>query len=124
MEIGVSSRKSGPKEGTHAERIRRERGGTRRKGVKGGAGIEEDEVFGEDFLTPDEMRDWAHREIKAAARAFDMRARQLMDLVAHYSAGKISAEKADELQSRYDHRWGDALPTPLGDPPRTDEDIL
>jgi hypothetical protein len=74
-------------------------------------------------MTPDEMRDWAHLEIKAAARAFDMRAHQLLDLVADYSAGKITPEKADELQSRYDHRWGDALPAPLGDD-RTDEQIL
>jgi hypothetical protein len=121
------TKKTPPKGGgTHADRIKRERGAGKSASPDPGPSsvAREKEAFGEDFLTPVEMREWAQGEIRAAARAFDMRARQLLDLVADYSAGKITPEKADEMQSRYYHRWGDALPTPLGDPPRTDEELL
>jgi hypothetical protein len=114
---------------TETERIRRERGArpSARSDKAARSTRPEDDWF-EDFLTPAEMREWAQREIRDAAKALDLRARELFDLVDAYSSGKITPEKADELHSRYQHRWGDALPGvvqgDIGDPPLTDEHIL
>jgi hypothetical protein len=121
-----------PRKGeTHAERIRHEGGAAATEPPDAAAspsGPHDDDEFGWDFLTPTEIREWAQREIREAARALDLRARELFDLVEAYSSGKISAEKADELQSRYLHRWGEALPGvvqgDIGDPPLSDERIL
>lgn len=123
------ARKSQSKGGTHADRIKRERGAgsSAPPAPAASTGPDDDDPFGTDFLTPDEMREWAQREMRDASKALDLRARELLDLVSAYSAGKITPEKADELQSRYHHRWADALPTALGDigdPPHTDEHIL
>lgn len=114
-----------PGSGTHVERIRRERGAGKSTPP---AVTEQDSDFGYDFLTPDEVRQWAQREMREAARALDLRARELFDLVDAYSSGRITPEKADELQSRYDHRWGEPFPGvvqgDIGDPPLTDERII
>ena len=76
------------------------------------------------YLTPVEMRQWAHEEIQQAAKALELRARELMNLVATYAAGEISPDKADELHSRYYHRWAEALPGITLTPRSTDEQIL
>ena len=62
-----------------------------------------------DYPSPQEMRDWAQREIANAQKAAELRTKELADLVSTYSAGAISPEKAHELQARYFHRWGEAL---------------
>jgi hypothetical protein len=119
-----------PKGGTHAQRVRGGRTGDAKEppGTQAPSVADGDDPFGEDFLTPDEMRQWAQREMREAARALDLRARELFDLVDAYSSGKITPEKADELHYRYQHRWGEALPGvvqgDIGDPPLTDEHIL
>ena len=70
------------------------------------------------------MRSWAQREIKDAAKAFELRMRELTSLVGTYSAGEITAEKADDLKERYHHRWGDALPGRSASEGATDEQLL
>ena len=121
-------KKPPPKAGSHTARIRGERStGLGPAASPASPGHDDDDAFGTDFLTPDEMREWAQREMRDAAKALDLRARELFDLVSAYSAGKITAEKADELHSRYHHRWADALPTflgDIGDPQRPDAQIL
>jgi hypothetical protein len=66
--------------------------------------------------------------MREGARALDLRARELFDLVDAYSSGRITPEKAEELQNRYYDRWGEALPGvmqgDIGDPPVPDERIL
>ena len=79
----------------------------------------------EDFLTPDEIRQWAEREITDATKALDLRRKEVTEIARAYSAGEITAEKADELHSRYNHRWGESLPgATVGDGLRTDEQLL
>ena len=118
-----------PKRGPHTERLNHEMGtGKSEPPGPPPSGPEDEDPFGWDHLTPKEMREWAQREIRDAARALDLRARELFDLVDAYSAGQITPEKANELRARYDHRWGEALPGvvqgDIGDPPLSDERIL
>ena len=70
------------------------------------------------------MRTWAQREIRDAAKAFELRMQELTSLVGSYSAGEITAERADELKERYHHRWGDALPGRSASEGATDEQLL
>ena len=55
------------------------------------------------------MRAWAQQEIRDAAKALEMRTKEINGIVEAYSAGAITPEKADELHWRYQHRWGEAL---------------
>jgi len=86
------------------------------------SGDEED--WFEDFLTPDEIRQWTEREIRNARKALELRVKELAEIEKTYSAGEITPEKADELHSRYYHRWGEALPGAMAWEGRTDEEIL
>lgn len=128
LETGVS-KKLRPTSGKHTERVRGERHGDK-SGLPPGSPPQsgQDDDWFEDFLTPQEIKQWAQRELRDASRALDLRARELIDLVTAYSAGDITPEKADELYARYQHRWGEALPGvvqgDIGDPPLTDERIL
>jgi hypothetical protein len=82
------------------------------------------ESWFEDFLSPEDIRRWTEREIADAKKALELRIKELTTLAADYSSGAITPEKADELHSRYYHRWGEALPgTTVGDG-RSDEQIL
>ena len=79
----------------------------------------------EEFLTPDEMRQWAEREIKDATKALELRSKEVTEIVRAYSAGEITPEKADERYARYNDRWGESLPgTTVGDGLKTDEQLL
>jgi hypothetical protein len=79
----------------------------------------------EDFLTPDEIRQWAERQIKEATKALELRTKEVTEIAKAYSAGEITPEKADEMHSRYYHRWGEALAgVTLGDGMKTDEQLL
>lgn len=117
-----------PGDGTHAERIRRERGAG--KPLPPAVASERDEFhFGDDFLSPKEMHEWAHFELREIAKATELRTREILDLTARYSAGEIAAEQANELQSRYYHRWGKAIPNAtlghsLDKPIPSDEEII
>jgi len=84
----------------------------------------EENESGTEFLSPQDMRSWAQREIRDAAKAFELRMQELTSLVGSYSAGEITAEKADELKDRYHHRWGDALPGRSATEGATDEQLL
>jgi len=64
----------------------------------------------EDYASPKEMRSWAQAEIKDAARALDLRVKELVGLTLEYAAGELTPEKAEEKQAHYYHRWGEALP--------------
>jgi hypothetical protein len=63
-----------------------------------------------DYLSPKDIREWAQQEILNTSKAAELRTKELTSLMEDYSAGRISAEKADEMQSLYYHRWGEALP--------------
>ena len=63
----------------------------------------------EDYLSPKDMRQWAQQEIKDTTKALELRVRDLTDLVTAYAAGELTPEQADEQQSRYQRRWGEAL---------------
>jgi hypothetical protein len=84
----------------------------------------EENESGTDFLSAQDMRSWAQREIRDAAKAFELRMQELTSLVGSYSAGEITPEKADELKERYHHRWGDALPGRSASEGATDEQLL
>ena len=84
----------------------------------------EENESGSEFLSAQDMRNWAQREIKDVAKAHELRMQELMNLVGAYSAGEISAEKADELKERYHHRWGDALPRRSATEGATDDQLL
>jgi hypothetical protein len=66
--------------------------------------------FGDDFLSPEDMRQWAHQETIDARKALELRLREIDSIVKPYSAGEINPEKANEMYARYRHRWGEALP--------------
>jgi hypothetical protein len=78
----------------------------------------------EDYLSAKDMRQWAEREMGNARRAFELRTKELRDLATSYSAGQITPERADELHSRYHHRWGEALPGVTAAESMSDEDVL
>jgi hypothetical protein len=56
-----------------------------------------------------DMRNWMNQEIADAAKALEMRLKDISNLVASYSAGEVTPEQAEEMQSRYYHRWGESL---------------
>jgi hypothetical protein len=78
----------------------------------------------EDFPTPKDMRQWAEREIKDATKALELRRKEVAEIVRAYSVGEITPEKAHELQARYQHRWGEALPGATVGDGLSDERIL
>jgi hypothetical protein len=79
----------------------------------------------EDFLKPDEMRQWAEREIRDATKALELRKKEVTEIARAYSAGEITPEKADELHALYNHRWGESLPgATVGDGLKSDEQLL
>ena len=84
----------------------------------------EENESGSEFLSAQDMRSWAQREIRDTAKAFQLRMQELTSLVGSYSAGEITAERADELKERYHHRWGDALPGRSATEGATDEQLL
>ncbi len=78
-----------------------------------------------DFLTPKEIQQWADREIADATKALELRKNEVTEIARAYTGGEITPEKADELYSRYSHRWGESLPgTSVGDGLRTDEQLM
>lgn len=78
----------------------------------------------EQYLSPTEMRKWAEQEIKDVNKAAELRVREVNEIARAYSAGEITPEKADELQYKYDVRWGEALRGTNAVEGRTDEQIL
>jgi hypothetical protein len=85
---------------------------------------ETDKEDSSNYLSAADMRDWAQRELKDVSKALELRLRELNDLVARYSAGELSAEKADELRDRYFHRWGESLPGHSASENVSDEQLL
>lgn len=81
-------------------------------------------ALGEDFPSPKEMREWAQREIQNLSKANELRLRELNELVIAYERGRLTAEEADDRQSRYCHRWDEALPGIGTIGTMTDEEIL
>ncbi|MBV9505027.1 MAG: hypothetical protein JO323_08500 [Acidobacteriia bacterium] len=77
-----------------------------------------------DFLTPTEIQHWTEREIRNARKALELRVKELSEIESAYTAGGITPDKADELHSRYHHRWGEALPGAIAWEGRPDEQIL
>lgn len=84
----------------------------------------DEEDWFEDFLTPNDMRQWAEREVRAATKALELRTKEVTEIARAYSAGEITPEKADELHARYNHRWGESLPGAMASEGRTDEQIM
>ena len=75
-----------------------------------------------DFLSPKDMRDWAEQEIRDSAKAHELRSRELTELITAYERGEITPEEAEERNSRYQHRWQEALPGACAQ--MSDEEIL
>lgn len=124
------TKKPRPEAGPHTQRVNRQRAVSKAAAQGPTRSDTDDEFrFGDGFLTPKEMVEWAQIELRVVAKGAELRARELLDLTTRYSAGEITAEKADELQSRYYHRWGKAMPgaVPPGrvdEPVRPDAEIL
>lgn len=76
------------------------------------------------YLTPKDMDQWAQQEMKDVTKAFELRLRELTNLAAEYSAGNTTPKQADEMHSRYYHRWGEALPGHSASDGVTDEQLL
>ena len=77
-----------------------------------------------EYFSPKGMRQWADQEIKDVNKAAELRIREVNELVRAYSAGEITPEKADELQWKYQYRWGEALRGTSATEGVTDEQIL
>jgi hypothetical protein len=77
-----------------------------------------------DYLSAQDIREWVQQEIANTSKAAELRTKELTSLAEDFSAGRISAEKADEKQSLYNHRWGEALPGISVSPSTTDEQIM
>jgi hypothetical protein len=75
-----------------------------------------------DYLSPQEMRDWALQEVQDSAKAHELRAREAMDLANAYERGEITPQEAAERNWRYQHRWHEALPGATAQ--MTDEEIV
>jgi hypothetical protein len=78
----------------------------------------------EEYLSSQDIKNWADREIKAASKAFELKKRELTEISQGYSAGRLTAEEADEMHSRYYHRWGESLPGVIDTEGFSDEQIL
>lgn len=79
---------------------------------------------GEDYLSPKDIRQWAQQEIKDAAKALDLRTREVAELAAAYSAGELTPAEATERYFKYQRRWGEALPGATVGDGIPDEQIL
>jgi hypothetical protein len=105
------TKKPPQKSGTHAERIRRERGAAKSAPET-------------DLLTPDEMLDTLRREVIAISRAAEMQIRELTVLATDYARGRISPEEANKRYLRHSERWNDVTYGISSFEGRTDEEIL
>jgi hypothetical protein len=105
-------RKSSPKGGTHAERIKRERGA--------GRSAPRDP----DHLSSDEMLDWLRHEVLAVTKEAELRIRDVTTMVTEYARGTMTAEEANKRFLDYGSRWGDALNGVSSPEGRTDDQIL
>jgi len=70
-----------------------------------------------------DMQTWLAQEIIDSAKAFELRVREATGFVTAYSLGQLTPEQADEMHSRYEHRWGEALAGVNATPNLTDEEI-
>ena len=78
----------------------------------------------DDYLSPEDIRLWTETEVQNAKRAYDLRVKELQQLSTEYSAGKLTAQQADEAHTRYYARWGEALRGAYAEADTTDEAIL
>ncbi len=85
---------------------------------------EERPLDGGDYLSAKDIAQWAEQEIEEAAKAFQLRTRELSELARAYSAGEINPQQADAMHSRYFHRWGESLPGVTLGPTITDQQII
>jgi hypothetical protein len=76
------------------------------------------------YLSPQDMRSWMRQEIRDAAKAYELRVRDLTEFVTAYALGEITAQQADERNWQYHVRWGEALPGICATDSVTDEQIL
>jgi len=100
--------------GTHADRIKRERG----------AGKSASPPSDSDALTLDEMLGWLRHETAAVSKEAELRIREATAIVADFGRGQISQEEANKRLLRYDERWPDALEGVYNLESKTDEQIL
>ena len=83
--------------GTHAERIRRERGAIGKNPPESAE------------LTPDDVLETFRAEVIAVSRAAEIQIRELTIIATDYARGKISAEEAAERRHEHRNIWGDPL---------------
>jgi hypothetical protein len=75
------------------------------------------------YLSPKDMQGWMRQEIKDATKALELRIREATDFVSEYALGNLTPQEADERWSRYQHRWGEALPGATASEGLTDDEI-
>jgi hypothetical protein len=75
-------------------------------------------------FSPGNMRQWAAQELKDIAKAGELRAKEVNDLVSRYSSGEFTAAEAAERYFRYQDRWGEAIPGVSAGGDLSDETIL
>ena len=98
--------------GTHAERIRNERGAD---------GHEPPEAR---LLSPSEMLDALRHEVIAISKGAELRIREITAVATDYAKGEITAQQANARFKRYSERWEDTLYAISSVEGRTDKDIL
>jgi hypothetical protein len=78
----------------------------------------------DDIKSREDLQQWLIDEVRDSTKALDLRLREATQLVADYSAGKISPEEATERFHRFDQRWGEALVGATASAGVSDEAIL
>jgi hypothetical protein len=77
-----------------------------------------------EHLSLKEVRGWASTELSHVTKATELRLKEVLALVDAFSSGEISATEAGDRLSRYQERWGEALPGISSTKGMTDEDIV
>ena len=106
------TKKARPPGGTHADRIRRERG------------ADTSESPERPLITPDEMMDVLRHEIINISKGTELRLREITVLATDYAKGDTSAAEATRRYLKYQERWHDTLSSMASVEGRTDQHIL
>lgn len=67
-----------------------------------------DSTTDSDPITPDDFQSWLDYELKALAKALELRAEEAKGFVEDFASGRITSEEAQRRMDRYIDRWGDS----------------
>jgi hypothetical protein len=70
---------------------------------------EQDASHDSDLISAGDLRTLLSQEVRDAAKAFELRIRELSELTTAYAAGEITPREANSRYRAFQDRWGDAL---------------